>query len=375
MNRQFLIRSHRALHGDRIPGGAGRLMRHLASALQDSGWSVDILCPSPETDTPLSNSDVSFKEFPYKTPQTPTQKMMQSVRGLQTFRQLVHEESYDIILDDVSHIPFYPAHFCCPDETVNALFLHTAFFGRARRYSGPVKGTVIDFIDRTLPLLNEPEIVCAGPSTEALIRRRLQYKKTAVLNPCIELSHFTYNFDPMSKRVLYLGRLSKRKNVSCLLNAWSEVEQNHPDYTLTVAGTGPEEQRLKEQCAELQLSNIEFRGFVDESEKNHLYENSLAFVLPSLMEGYVTTGLEALASGTPIVGADTYGIHDYVSDGDNGYLFKRDDPVSLASVLDRVFTAPEELRPLAERGRKVAEKHSYDVFREEANTLFEQLAV
>lgn len=374
MNHRFLIRSHRALHGEQIPGGAGRLMRHLASALHDSGWEVDILCPTSETNSPVSNAGISFKEFPYKTPQTPVEKIVHSVRGLQTFRQLVHEEKYDIVLDDISHIPFYPAHFFCPDETVNALFLHTAFFGRARTYSGPIKGTMIDLIDRTLPLLNEPEIVCAGPSTEMLIRRRLQYEKTSILNPCIELSEFDYNFNPKSKQILYLGRLSKRKNVSCLLDAWSQIERKHSDYSLVIAGTGPEEQRLKEQRDKHRLSNVEFRGFVDEKEKIQLYEDSLAFVLPSLMEGYVTTGLEALAAGSPVIGSDTYGIHDYVSNGDNGYLFEKDDPESLAARLDYIFTVPEELRPLAERGRKVAEKHSYEVFQEKADTLFKQLA-
>ncbi|PSP73874.1 glycosyl transferase group 1 [Halobacteriales archaeon QS_3_64_16] len=253
--------------------------------------------------------------------------------------------------------------------------MHTAFFGAAREHIGPIKGSVIDCIDRTLPYLCEPEIVCAGPSTEARINETSDYGETRGLRPCIDIDAFEFEFDPSSRTVSYLGRLGRRKNVSCLLKAWSAFEAARPGYSLIIAGTGSEEQRLKALAAKLGVQNVEFRGFVSEREKVRLYERSLLSVIPSRMEGYVTTGLEALAAGTPVVGADTYGINDYLTHRENGFLFSDNDPASLARVLEAITDDPEALEPVAKNGRRTAEKHSREAFGRRARQLFADLLV
>jgi glycosyltransferase involved in cell wall biosynthesis len=196
-----------------------------------------------------------------------------------------------------------------------------------------------------------------------------------VLRPCIDLDEFEFEFDPSSKTILYLGRLGQRKNVSCLLEAWSLLEAKHPEYSLIIAGTGPEEERLQVLAAKLGVHNIEFRGFVSEREKVRLYERSLVSVIPSRMEGYVTTGLEAPACGTPVVGSDTYGIVDYITHRENGFLFTDDDPASLARVLGTVMAEPEELEEVARAGRRTAEDHSREMFGQRARTVFADLLV
>ncbi|SFK65213.1 Glycosyltransferase involved in cell wall bisynthesis [Halogranum rubrum] len=370
---RVLLRSHTPLYVGEPNGGAPYLMENLAAALGATGWEIHLLCPA--ADRSLSTpAGVTAHTFDYQTPTTATTKMLHSVRGLQQFRRLMKAYSFDVILDDISHIPFYPAHLLCPSETVNACFMHTAFFETARRFSGPLRGRVVEAIDRTLPYLNQPEIVCAGESTEATLRDRLGHTATHVLNPCVELDAFSYQFDPQSTEVLYLGRLSKRKNAQLLLTAWQEIERRYPNHSLTIAGTGPQEDYLKETARTLGLERVSFRGFVSPTEKHRLYRDALVFVLPSLLEGYVTTGLEALASGTPVVGADVPGIHDYVVDGETGLLFESDDAAALATTLATALSDPAGLEPLAERGRALAAAHSYSSFKQRADALFSTLA-
>jgi glycosyltransferase involved in cell wall biosynthesis len=60
--------------------------------------------------------------------------------------------------------------------------------------------------------------------------------------------------------VLFLGRLSPEKGVDVLLRAWAHVSSK--GRPLLIAGTGPEEARLKQLAAELQLQNVRWLGFV-----------------------------------------------------------------------------------------------------------------
>lgn len=373
-NTSVLIRSARSLHQS-PSGGAGRLMGNIARVLSEEGWNVNVLCPKPEreiTETVLGDS-CTYHTFLYSNPDTSVSRLAGSIRGVRKFREVLRETEPDIILDDISHIPYYPAHFLSSDST-NAIFMHTAFFNEAWTFNGPIKGTIVNLIDRFLPYMNSPAMVCASESTKTRMTNNTRIDDGYVLNPCIDISDFQYTFDPDSKRILYLGRITPRKNVRCLIEAWADVGEKYDDYTLSIAGTGNREESIRQLVDERDIENVEFHGYVDEDEKQHLYCDSLLFVVPSLMEGYMTTGLEALASGTPVVGSDTYGIRDYVTDGSNGFLFEPDNSKELANVLDGALSNPEALRPLAENGRDVAEAHTFEKFKDEANAVFSALA-
>jgi glycosyltransferase involved in cell wall biosynthesis len=350
-------------------------MENIAAALAESGWTVDILSPViSDHHEPQQVPGVTHHDFPYSNATTSAERILNTVRGAGTFRRVTRDRKFDVVLDNIAHFPYYPAHFLCPDGAVNALFMHTAFFGAAKEYNGFFKGTVISAIDRTLPWLNRPEIICAGESTEARIREKTGYKNTRVLHPTVETDGFEFQFDPKSRMIVYLGRLGKRKNVGCLLRAWQRVERSSDcDLTLVVAGSGPQEAALRELAARLNLQSVKFLGYVSESEKRRLFSESLLCVLPSKMEGYVTTGLEALASGTPVVGSNTVGINDYIKHGETGYLFPIDDHDRLATLLLNLTDDPEQLRPVAEEGRKLAREHSFDRFRQRADALFSSL--
>ncbi len=349
-------------------------MCNIARALADFEWDVHVLCPEPSRgdEQPVLEGDATYHSFPYPNPSTAVGRLTGSVRGFRRFRSTVRSVGPDVILDDISHVPYYPAHFFSRDAT-NSVFMHTAFFNEAWTFNGPVKGTVVNLIDRFLPYMNDPEVICASESTKRRITDRTRITDGHILNPCIDITEFEYEFSTGSERILYLGRLTPRKNVSCLVKAWAEVESNYGDYTLSIAGTGPREESLKDLARRLGIDNIEFHGYVDEAEKRRLYGESLLFVVPSLMEGYMTTGIEALASGTPVVGSDTYGIHDYVRPEKNGYLFEPDDERDLTETLQAALSNPEALRPLAENGRDVAEDHTFEKFKVRARDVFEQL--
>ncbi|MDS0300242.1 glycosyltransferase family 4 protein [Halogeometricum sp. S1BR25-6] len=349
-------------------------MRNIGTALLESGWEVDVLSPRSHENDRSGTQGILYHEFPYDDPSSSIETILNTVRGVKAYQNIMEYGDFDVFLDDISHYPYYPGHFFCPEEVTNAIFMHTAFFGTARKQLGPLRGTVIDGIDRTLPLLKRPEIVCAGESTEKRIQQKTGYQKTHILHPTVRASEYEFKFNPNSKTITYLGRLGTRKNVSCLLRAWQKVEYHSSrNLELVIAGSGPQEANLQELAESLRLEDITFAGYVDESEKRQLLSESLLYVLPSTMEGYATSGLEALASGTPVVGSDTFGINDYIEHGRNGYLFPVDDDTQLAELLIDLTSNTEQLQQVARDGRKLAEKHDYKEFRQVADTIFSKL--
>lgn len=346
-------------------------MHNIITSLMNSGWDIEIICPGPSTESQesINHSSVTYHQFPYKDPQSNFEQIINSTRGAATFKHVISEHDIDIILDDVSHVPFYPAHFLS-DSIENCVFMHTAFYNDVWEFEPLIKGVVVNLIDRTVPYLNKPRIVCASESTKRRIQHHSCNNDFNVLNPCIQISNFEYKFDPDCKSILYLGRLTRRKNVSSLIKAWSKLENIHSEYKLSIAGTGPQEQKLKELSRELNIENIEFHGYVTEQKKRELYRESLLFVVPSLIEGYLTTGLEALASGTPVIGSNTSGVRDYIKHEYNGFLFEPDNAVDLCKTLNQAIDDENNIENVARNGRKVAEEHSYNKFQQRADQLF-----
>ena len=119
--------------------------------------------------------------------------------------------------------------------------------------------------------------------------------------------------------VLAVGELSARKNHQVVIKALSEI--NDQRYVLVIcgkamSGNGTYEQ-LK-QLAEERNVRVIFLGF--RRDIPEITKCADIAVLPSVREGLGLAGIEALASGVPVIGSSVQGIKDYVIDGQTGYL-------------------------------------------------------
>ncbi len=103
--------------------------------------------------------------------------------------------------------------------------------------------------------------------------------------------------------IIFAGRLIRDKNVDVLIKAVGLVKKEIPEVKCTIIGGGPEQSGLEVLAAELGLKeNIEFTGFLDESEVLiSRMKSSKVFVLPSTREGFGIVALEANACGLPVI--------------------------------------------------------------------------
>ena len=115
------------------------------------------------------------------------------------------------------------------------------------------------------------------------------------------------------KKFLYIGRLSKVKNLEMLVNVFNDI----PEYYLTIVGDGEEKNFLQTFAK----SNITFLPPVCNSNIHEVFLNHDVFVLPSLSEPWGLVVEEALYFGLPVIVSQNCGSVELIEEGKNGYIF------------------------------------------------------
>ena len=183
-------------------------------------------------------------------------------------------------------------------------------------------------------LLKRPEVVVApsAPVKEELISNGVVMKSCEVVPTGVDCTRFSpekYDkkfldrFGLGGKRVLlHVGRLSKEKRLDIVLNAMAELAPKVPDLRLLVVGKGPAADDFKSMAQRLRISDrVVFAGFIPDEELPAAYASCEALVIASTFETQGLVVLEALASGTPVIGIRCRAIPEFVQEGKNGCLF------------------------------------------------------
>lgn len=127
----------------------------------------------------------------------------------------------------------------------------------------------------------------------------------AIIPNGIDIPEYTAAHSDLGSRrtLLFMSRLHPKKGLGDLIEAWSRLEEERPDWDLVIAGPdeGGYEARLKAQAAQAGCSRISFPGPVYGQDKADLLKRSDLFVLPTQNENFGLVVGEALAAGIPAV--------------------------------------------------------------------------
>jgi starch synthase len=213
-----------------------------------------------------------------------------------------------------------------------------------------------------------------------------EYQKTADTQALIE-----YGVDPAVPYVLFVGRITRQKGVTHLVDA---IRHLPADTQMVLCAGAPD---TPEIAAEL-------RNKVEDARRHHprivwiekmvtkpaaiqLYSNARVFCCPSVYEPFGIINLEAMACRAPVVASATGGIKEVVVDGETGYLvpfdqapdtgfptnpeqFARD----LATRIDQLLRDPEKCRRFGDAGRqRVEDIFSWTAIAHQTIQLYEHL--
>ena len=153
------------------------------------------------------------------------------------------------------------------------------------------------------------------------------------------------------KTALYVGRLSKEKNLSALVRAAASLRGRLP-LRLVLVGDGPLRESLAVEARAAGVA-IDFPGVVDQRTLPQVYAAADAFVLASFTEGHPKVLLEAMSAGLPCVASDCDGNRSLVIQERTGLLFDPNRPADLAACLERVLTDRALAESLGHAAREV----------------------
>jgi starch synthase len=198
-----------------------------------------------------------------------------------------------------------------------------------------------------------------------------------------------YGVDKSTPYVLFVGRITRQKGVTHLVDA---IRFLSPDTQVVLCAGAPDtpeiasEMRAKVDEARKRNPRIVWiEKMISRSETIQLYSHARVFCCPSVYEPFGIINLEAMACGAAVVASATGGIKEIVADGETGYLVPFDaDPVTgfpvhaeqfaqdLAARLSEMLKHPEQCARFGEAGRRRAEeKFSWSTIADQTIRLYQ----
>ncbi len=174
---------------------------------------------------------------------------------------------------------------------------------------------------------------------------------------------------PEAPLLLYVGRLSREKDLDQLLEPLRRLQGY--GVRLALVGSGPGREELERLFAG---TPTVFTGYLAGDDLAAAYASADVFAFPSTTETLGLVALESMASGVPVVGAEAGGIPFVIDEGRTGFLVRPGDTDALTDRLQRLVTDPGLRARMGAAARADAEQHSWRAATE-ALVGFYQLAV
>ena len=179
-------------------------------------------------------------------------------------------------------------------------------------------------------------------------------------------------FPSLPYKILFLGRLEKRKGIYDILEALEYLPEGMFQFTL--AGDG-EINKVKKMINSIKSKNeVLIPGWVQSVDKNKLLKSSDLFVLPSYNEGLPISILEAMASGLPVISTPIGGIPNVVIDGLNGFLIPVGNSEILARKILEIFRDKNKWLKMSLESKRIVERdYTMDKLRKKIEETYKSL--
>jgi alpha-maltose-1-phosphate synthase len=153
-------------------------------------------------------------------------------------------------------------------------------------------------------------------------------------------------------RVTFVGQIAQHKGLSYLLEAFSQADISRSELLLVGRPIG-------DKTPWRNRDGVRHLAAVPRRQLGEIYAKTDVFVLPSLVEGFSMTPLEAMACGRPVVVSEhTFG-RDLIDHGVNGFVVPIRDSAAIAELLQRLWAGSAEREEIGRAARRTAEHYSW----------------
>jgi glycosyltransferase involved in cell wall biosynthesis len=186
---------------------------------------------------------------------------------------------------------------------------------------------------------------------------KTDFSNYAVISNSVNTDFF--NIRPKNttnNNILYVGYISRLKNILILIKTINELKKNNKIYRLNIVGE-IKDNKYYEECRQYINDNdlkdiISFKGYLDQSKLLILYDAIDIFVLPSLQENSPISLLEAMAAGRVSIASNIGGIPEIINNGKTGYIFEKNNYKELYNILSLLHNNSPLLNSIGKNAKK-----------------------
>lgn len=168
--------------------------------------------------------------------------------------------------------------------------------------------------------------------------------------------------------LLFVGECSYRKGINYILEAAYQLKDK---VNLTIIGSYHRVENLYTQYKD--CSSIKFLGRVPHNNLPQHYQKADVFVLPSLSEGMSLVGIEALASGLPLLCSENCGVNDLVEENINGWILSSIGVEALIEKIEYVLKNKTSIPQMGLKARETALNNNWDIYNDRMQKTIKQI--
>lgn len=344
-------------------GGAERVVSILSGSLVETHISVDIILLKDFTVSYYVSPKVNIIYFDRNLLNCSKKSACQILRA---YLKKQKKEHGKLIL-----IPFLDV--CLKRALVSAFGLNIPVIASERNDPYQKGHGIISHMKANIPYLMASYCIFQTLNAKEYYCSQVQKKSDVIMNPLVISDNIKWR-GAKSKRIISVGRLEPQKNQLMLLEAFSYVHKEYPEYALEIYGEGSLKNILQSRIDELHLSKFVFlKGH--SSNIYQILEDSFLFVLSSDYEGMSNALLEAMSIGMPVVTTDhpCGGARTLIRNEENGILVPVNDSYSMGKAIKRIIEDDELALKIGKNAYQLRDRLSVKQITNEWLNIFERL--
>ena len=285
----------------------------------------------------------------------------------------INQKNYDIIHIHEPYIPFVGWGIMKKTQSKKVATFHSAW----------EKHSIISFINPFITLFQDTFSTNFSGAifVSKIVKKRWQELCGKEVKQKIIHNGVDKMFYPIKKqitnnlKILFLGRLVEKKGPKYLLKAFYKIIKKFLKLKLIIVGKGEYKKSLENYVKDRNLeSNVAFEGEIIGQKRVKYYQQADIFCAPYSDEAFGITVLEAMVTGTPIVGFNNSAFQEILKDYPYPELLvKSRDVDKLALALEKIIEDKNMRKEISSWLLKESKKYSWEKIAKETEEFYYQI--
>lgn len=191
----------------------------------------------------------------------------------------------------------------------------------------------------------------------------------------IELNNIHIDYDEKEKKIVYLGKLAEYKGIYDLIRAieYSKNDLKNEGWKVIIAGDGDVD-LVRELIIEKKIDNIvDVIGWIDGTDKFDMLKKSKILIIPSHVESFGISAIEAMAFGNAIIASNVGALPEIIQNGLNGFIVEKENHIEIAENIKKMIYNDTIIKDMCYKNKKYSKQFSKEQMIEKIIEVYDNL--